>query len=116
MRHQKRKVTLDRKKGPRAALLKNLAASVILYEKVKTTEAKAKAVRPLVEKMITLGKRGTLAARRQLLSFFPTENPVRKIMDELSVRYSSRKSGYTRAIKLGSRRGDGANIVIIELV
>jgi len=116
MRHQKKKVTLDRKKAPRVALLRNLAASVILYEKVKTTEAKARAVRPIVEKMITAGKSPTLASRRKLLSFFPTENPVKKIMEDLSQRYAERKGGYTRTVKLGARKGDGAKIVQIELI
>lgn len=116
MRHQKKKVTLDRKKAPRVALLKNLAASVVLYEKVKTTRAKAKAVQPLVEKMITIGKDNTLAARRELLSFFHTENPVKKIMEDLGKRYAGRKGGYTRIIKLGNRAGDAAEMVSIELV
>ena len=116
MRHQKKKVTLDRKKAPREALLKNLTASVILYEKVKTTRAKAKDVQPLVEKMITLGKKGTLTARRELLSFLPTENPVKKIMEDLGKRYAGRTGGYTRIIKLGTRQGDAAEMVTIELV
>lgn len=116
MRHYKKKITLDRKKGPREALLKNLAASVILYEKIKTTLAKAKAVQPLVEKMITVGKKQNLAARRHLLSFFPTENPVKKIMEDLSPRYANRSGGYTRIIKLGTRQGDGATVAQIELV
>ncbi|HPV70295.1 MAG TPA: 50S ribosomal protein L17 [Candidatus Magasanikbacteria bacterium] len=116
MRHQKKKVILDRKKAPRVALLKNLAASVVLYEKVKTTKAKAKAVQPLVEKMITVGKQDTLAARRELLSFFHTENPVKKIMEDLGKRYAGRKGGYTRIIKLGNRAGDAAEMVSIELV
>jgi len=116
MRHQKKKVTLDRKKAPREALLKNLAASVILYEKVKTTRAKAKAVQPLIERAITLGKKGGLTERRKLLSVFPTENPVKKIIEDLGKRYAERNGGYTRIIKLGRRQGDGAEIVLIELV
>lgn len=116
MRHQKSKVTLDRKKGPRVAMLKNLAMSVILYEKVKTTQAKAKAVAPLVEKMISLGKRGGLHANRQLRAFFPIENPVKKIVEDLSARYANRPGGFTRTTKLGPRAGDSANMVIIELV
>ncbi len=116
MRHRKKKVTLDRAKAPRRALLRGLTASVILYEKVQTTEAKAKAVRPLVEKMITLGKKPTLATRRQLLAFFHTENPVKKIIEELGKRYADRRGGYTRTIKMGERQGDRASIVQIELV
>jgi len=116
MRHQKKKVTLDRKRAPRVAMLKNLIMNVILYEKIQTTQAKAKAIRPLVEKMITLGKKNTLAARRQLLAFFPIENPVKKIMEDLNKRYASRPGGYTRIIKMGQRQGDGAEVVQIELV
>lgn len=116
MRHQKKKVTLDRKKGPRIAMLKNLAMSVILYEKVKTTQAKAKAVAPLVEKMISLGKRGGLHANRQLRAFFPIENPMKKITEDLSARYANRPGGFTRITKLGPRVGDSANMAIIELV
>lgn len=116
MRHQKKKVILDRKKGPRQALLRNLAASVILYEKVRTTIAKAKAVQPLVEKMISLGKQKTLATRRQIYAFFPTEQPVKKIVEDLSGRYAERKGGYSRIIKIGPRQGDGAEMVVIELI
>lgn len=116
MRHHKKKVTLDRKKAPRVALLKSLAASLVLHEKMQTTKAKAKAVQPIVEKMITLGKKNTLFARRQLLAFFPTENPVKKIMEDLNKRYAGRVGGYTRIIKMGPRQGDGAEMVQIELV
>lgn len=116
MRHRSKKVTLDRKKAPREALLRNLAASVILYEKVKTTEAKAKAVRPLVERAITRGKDASLANRRHLMKFFYTEGPVKKILEVLGPRYAKRPGGYTRLVKLGPRKGDGASIVQIELV
>ncbi|MBI5731979.1 MAG: 50S ribosomal protein L17 [Candidatus Magasanikbacteria bacterium] len=116
MRHQKKKVTLDRKSAARRALLRNLAASLILYEKIRTTKAKAKAIQPLVEKMITLGKKGDLAARRRLISFFHTENPVKKIMEDLGKRYAGRSGGCTRLVKLGARRGDGAEVAQIELV
>ena len=116
MRHLKRKVTLDRKKAPRTALLKSLVMNLILYEKIQTTEAKAHALRPIAEKMITLGKKGTLAGRRQMIAFFPIENPVKKIMEVLAPRYKERAGGYTRTIKLGERVGDGATVVQIELV
>lgn len=116
MRHRKKTKTLDRKKGPREAMLRNLATSIVLYEKVKTTKAKAKAVKPLVEKMITLGKKNTLASRRQALKFFYIENPVKKIFEELGPRYIDRPGGYTRITKLGYRKGDSAEIVQIELV
>jgi large subunit ribosomal protein L17 len=88
----------------------------VLYEKVKTTEAKAKAVRPLVEKAITAGKTPTLASRRKLLSFFYTDHPVKKIFDVLGPRYATRPGGYTRITKLGHRKNDGAEMVQIELV
>jgi len=116
MRHRNKGSILDRKKGPREALLRNLATSLVLYEKVKTTRAKARAVRPIVEKMITAGKRGTLQSRRKLSSFFYGENVAKKIMEDLGPRYKNRNGGYTRTTKLVSRQGDGAEMVQIELV
>lgn len=108
--------TLGREKAPRKSLFRNLAAEVVLYEKIKTTEAKAKAVRPYVEKMITAGKENNLISRRKLLRFFYFENPVKKILEVLGPRYKDRKGGYTRIIKLGRRQGDAAKEAIIELV
>lgn len=116
MRHRKTTKTLGRKATARKALLRDLATSVVVYESVKTTEAKAKAVRPVVERLITKAKKGDLAARRQLLSFFTTEQPVKKLMDVLGPRYEKRQGGYTRITKLGHRQGDGADIAQIELV
>jgi large subunit ribosomal protein L17 len=116
MRHRNKKPILDREKAPREALLRNLATSVILHEKVKTTQAKAKAVRPLVEKAITMGKKSTLASRRQLLSFFYTDHPAKKIIEVLAPRYQTRAGGYTRITKLGPRKNDAAEMVTIELV
>ncbi|PJA46028.1 50S ribosomal protein L17 [Candidatus Uhrbacteria bacterium CG_4_9_14_3_um_filter_50_9] len=116
MRHRKKGTILDRKKASREALLRNLAASVILHERVKTTEAKAKAVRPLVEKAITRGKQPTLANRRQLMKFFYTDHPINKLFEVLGPRYASRPGGYTRIVKLGHRQNDGADMVQIELV
>ncbi|MBI4592181.1 50S ribosomal protein L17 [Candidatus Uhrbacteria bacterium] len=116
MRHRKKGVILGREKAPREALLRNLAASVILYEKVTTTEAKAKAVKPFVEKAITSGKTPTLASRRKLIGFFFTEHPVKKIFEVLGPRYQNRAGGYTRIIKLAPRKNDGAEMVQIELV
>jgi len=116
MRHRNTGSVLDRKKGPREALLRNLATSLVLYEKVKTTRAKARAVRPIVEKMITAGKRGTLQSRRKLSSFFYGENVAKKIMEDLGPRYKNRAGGYTRTTKLVRREGDGAEMVQIELV
>lgn len=116
MRHRVKKTTLDRKKAPREAMLKNLASSILIYEKVKTTEAKAKAVKPLVEKMITVAKQGDLTARRRLIETLPQKMAVKKSMEVIGKRYKDRKGGYTRIVKLGNREGDGAKIVQIELV
>lgn len=116
MRHRKKGKILDRKKAPREALLRNLATSVILYEKIKTTEAKAKAVRSLVEKSITTGKNSSLTSRRKLHQVFYTEHPVKKILEVLGPRYATRPGGYTRLTKIGPRKGDGAQMVQIELV
>jgi large subunit ribosomal protein L17 len=116
MRHRNTGKILDRKKGPREALLRNLATSVILFEKARTTKAKAKAVRPLVERMITTGKVAGLNTRRQLSAFFYQPNAVKKIIEELAPRYKDRKGGYTRITALGRRQGDGAEMVQIELV
>lgn len=116
MRHRNKNKILDRQKGPRELMLRNLASSIILYEKVKTTAAKAAAVRPLVEKVITISKAGDLAARRSLLEVLLQKNAVLKAMEVLGVRYKERNGGYTRTIKLGARQGDGASMVQIELV
>ncbi|MEA3249631.1 MAG: 50S ribosomal protein L17 [Patescibacteria group bacterium] len=116
MRHRKSGKTLDRKKGPREALLRSLATSVILYEKIKTTKAKAKAVRPMVEKLITVGKDGTLTARRRVNRVVYGDNAVKKVMEEISPRYKDRQGGYTRITGIGTREGDGAEMVQIELV
>jgi large subunit ribosomal protein L17 len=108
---------LSRKQGPRLSLYKNLAVSVIRYERVKTTEAKAKEIRGRVERMITLAKRGDLAARRTVVSEFPNEPlVVTKLFDEIAPKYADRTSGFTRIVKIGQRQGDAAEIVQIELV
>lgn len=116
MRHRNKNKILDRKKGPRELMLRNLASSILLYEKVRTTRAKAAAVRSLVEKMITAAKAGNLASRRGLTKVLLQKNAVRKAMEVLSERYKSRPGGYTRTTKLGMRAGDGAEMVQIELV
>lgn len=116
MRHRNKNKTLVRKKAPRELMLRNLASSIILYEKVVTTEAKAKAVRPLLDRMITSSKAGDLAARRGLIKVLLQKTSVAKTMDVLAVRYKERPGGYTRIIKLGARKGDGAEMVQIELV
>ena len=116
MRHQKKTKTFSRKKASRQALFKNLAASLILHEKIKTTQAKAKALRPIVEKIISLSRDNTLANRRSLLAKLPTEKVVKKILEEIGPRYKERKGGYCRIVKLGKRQGDGAEMALIELV
>jgi len=116
MRHRKKGKILDRKKEPREMMLRNLAASVLIYERVKTTKAKASAVKPIVEKLITAAKKGDLSARRKLISVLPQKMAVKKSMEVLGKRYKDRNGGYTRVIKIGNRQGDGAEIVQIELV
>ncbi len=108
---------LGRKHSPRMALYKNLTVSVLRYERVKTTEAKAKEIRPRVERMITLAKRGDLAARRAVVAQFPNEPlVVNKLFDEIAPKYADRTSGFTRIVRIGQRQGDAAEIVQIELV
>lgn len=116
MRHRNKNKILDRQKGPRELMLRNLASSIILYEKVKTTRARATAVRPLVERMITAAKAGDLNARRGLIKVLLQKNAVKKSMEVLGSRYRERPGGYTRIVKLGARAGDGAEMVQIELV
>jgi len=116
MRHRKKGKILDRKKEAREAVLKNLASSILIYEKVKTTQAKAKAVKPLVEKLISVSRAGNLTARRKLIKALPQPMAVKKAMEVLGARYKERAGGYTRIVKIGKRRGDGADIVQIELV
>jgi len=116
MRHRVKQKKLDRKKEPRGLMLKNLAASVIIYEKVKTTEAKAKAVKPLLEKAITLSIKGGLSARRELIRLLPQPLAVKKILEVLAGKYKNRRGGYSRVVKLGARQGDGAKVAQIELI
>lgn len=97
-------------------ILANLASALIWEEKVTTTLAKAKAVRPLTEKMITKARRGDLHARRTVLKTIPDVEVVTKLFDEVAPRYTERPGGYTRIVKLGPRRGDGAEMAVIELV
>ncbi len=116
MRHRNKNKILDREKSPRELMLRNLASSLIIYEKVKTTKAKALAVRPVVEKMISSAKAGDLKARRGLIKVLLQKNSIKKTMEVLADRYKERPGGYTRIIKLNNRAGDGAQIVQIELV
>jgi len=108
---------LGRKQGPRLALFKNLTVSVLRYERVQTTEAKAKEVRGRVERMITLAKKGDVTARRAVLAEFPNEPlVVSKLFNEIAPKYADRTSGFTRIVHVGQRTGDAAPIVQIELV
>jgi large subunit ribosomal protein L17 len=97
-------------------MLRNLVTDLLRYEKIVTTEAKAKEVRSLAERMITLGKDGSLHSRRQALRFVLDKKVVRKVFDDLAPRYATRPGGYTRVVKLGRRLGDGAEMAILELV
>jgi len=116
MRHQVKGRKLRRPTAHRLALLRNLVTSFLEKERVRTTLAKAKEVRPLAEKMITLGKKGTLHARRQVIAFVRKEAVVAKIFDDLGPRFGQRPGGYSRIVKLGRRLGDGADLAMLELV
>src|ERR687895_1209875 len=106
---------LSRKTGPRKALFRNLNVSVLRYEQIKTTEARAKEVRGQVEKVITLAKDGALAARRRIVAELPDEPLViDKLINEIAPKYGDRNSGYTRVIRIGNRAGDAAPIVQLE--
>ena len=107
---------LARASGHRRALHRNLVTDLLNYEKIATTEAKAKQVRGLAEKMITLGKEGGLHSRRQALTFIFSKKVTDKVFDQLASRYEGRAGGYTRITKLGPRKGDGAAMVRLELV
>ena len=116
MRHKKSGFKLKRDVGARNSLLKNLVTSVIEQERIITTIPKAKAAKPLVEKMITLAKRDTLHARRQAAAFLETPAAVKKLFDKLGTRFGQRNGGYTRVVRLGWRKGDGAEQALLELV
>ena len=116
MRHQKAERKLGRPSGHRKALLRNLVTDFLRYEKLTTTEAKAREVRRLAEKIITLGKENSLHTRRQALSFLTDKKVVDKVFSMLAPRYEARPGGYTRIVKLGPRLGDGSPMTKIELV
>jgi large subunit ribosomal protein L17 len=116
MRHQVKKGLLGRNTAHRRALLRNLVTSFLDRERIRTTLAKARAARPIAEKMITLAKRGTLHARRQALSYMTQEAAVQKLFTELGPRFAERPGGYTRIVKLDKRMGDGASMAMLELV
>lgn len=116
MRHRVGGFKLQRDTQHRRALLRNLVTSVIEQERVVTTVVKAKAARPWVEKMITLAKQDTLHARRQAAAFLRTPESLKKLFDKLGARFGQRKGGYTRITRLGPRKGDGAELAMLELV
>ena len=107
---------LGRVSSHRKAMLRNLATDVIMHGKIETTATRAKEVRKVVDKLITLGIRGDLHARRQVLAYVLEEDVVKTLFDEIAPKYAERNGGYTRMIKKGPRRGDGAEVVILELV
>ena len=117
MRHAKQRHKLSRDSAHRRALLRNLCREVIEHERIKTSQAKAKAVKPKLEKLITLAKRGDLHARRQALSELGQDKfLVHKLFEEVAPRYAERPGGYTRIVKLGPRRSDSTEMVFLELV
>jgi large subunit ribosomal protein L17 len=117
MRHQKTRNKLSRDSAHRKALLMNLAKEVLEHERIHTTQAKARALRPELEKLITLGKRGDLSARRQALSALGQDKfAVHRLFAEVAPRYADRAGGYTRILKVASNRADAADTVLIELV
>jgi len=116
MRHKVAGRSLDRSSGHRKAMYRNLVTDLLDYEKITTTEAKAKEVRGLAEKMITLGKKGGLHSRRQALSFVLDKKVAEKIFGVFAPKYAERPGGYVRIVKLGPRLGDGAPMVRMELV
>jgi large subunit ribosomal protein L17 len=116
MRHRNYGKKLSRNTEHRRALLRNLVTSLILRERIETTVAKAKAARPVAEWMITLAKRGDLQARRQAAGYLLDPEAVKFLFEDLSKRYASRQGGYTRLVHTGWRRGDGADLAVLELV
>ena len=116
MRHRKAGKELGRNPSHRRAMLRNMVTSLFKYEQLVTTDAKAKALRPVAEKMITLAKRGDLHARRQALAYIQDKEVTHRLFDEIKDRYLDRQGGYVRVIKKSTRKGDGAPISIIQLL
>ncbi len=107
---------LSRPTSQRILMYRSMVTDLLRHERIRTTEAKAKEVRGLAEKMITLGKKGSLSHRRQAIGFITDESVVRKVFDDLAERYADRDGGYTRVIKMEPRKGDGASMALLELV
>ena len=116
MRHARTGKKLGRDPAHRKALYANLACSLIEHGRIKTTEAKAKAVKPFAEQMITLGRRGDLHARRQAMAQLRSQEVVHRLFADVGPRFAERPGGYSRIVKLGPRQGDGADMVYLELV
>ena len=116
MRHLKAGRKLNRTSAHRKALMRNLATELLARERIQTTTAKAKELRPVTERLITLGKRGTLQARRQALRIVKTKAAMANLFGPLAERYATRPGGYTRIVRIGTRRGDNAEMAVIELV
>jgi large subunit ribosomal protein L17 len=116
MRHQRRGKKLGRDSAHRKALYANLTGALIEHGRIKTTVTKAKAVRPIAERMITLGRRGDLHARRQAVAFLRSKDVVHKLFDEVAPRYADRPGGYSRIVRIGPRPGDSAEMAYLELV
>ncbi len=116
MRHQKKTIKLGRTAEHRRALLANQVCALIQHQRIKTTLAKAKAVRPLAERMVTLGKNGSIHARRRALAVLRQKSAVKKLFDDIAQRSAERNGGYTRIVKLGARRSDSARMAFIEWV
>jgi large subunit ribosomal protein L17 len=116
MRHQKKTIKLGRTADHRRALLANQVCALIEHQRIKTTLAKAKAVRPLAERMVTLGKTGSIHARRRAMAVLRQKSVVKKLFDDIAQRSAERNGGYTRIVKLGARKGDSARMAFIEWV
>lgn len=116
MRHRKAGKQLSRNSSHRRAMLRNIVTSLLKYEQIETTDAKAKETRPIAEKMITLAKRGDLHARRLVLSYLQDKEVAHKLFDDLKDRLTTRQGGYVRIVKKGFRKGDGAPVSIVQLL
>ena len=116
MRHRKAGKQLGRNTSHRRAMLRNMVTSLFEHEQIETTDAKAKVIRPVAEKMITLAKRGDLHARRQALAYMQDKAVIHKLFDEMKDRYLDRQGGYLRIVKKGVRKGDGAPVSVIQLL
>lgn len=116
MRHLKQGIKLGRTSAHRKALFRNLVTSLMLYEKIETTLAKAKELRRIADRMVTLGKRGTLSTRRRAAEYIKDKDVLKKIFDVIAKRYAERRGGYTRIYRVGFRKGDAAKLAVIELV